>query len=60
MSARQNMVLIRLLAAHPLLTEAEARKELGLPDAGPDREDWLPEPRTNDNKPPDHPVATAK
>lgn len=44
MCAKQNMALIRYLASHPLLTEAEARRELGLPPVPVDLEDRAPEP----------------
>ena len=39
MNAAKNIELLRLLAAQPMLTEAEARRELGLPESPPDRED---------------------
>lgn len=57
MSVQQNVALIELLTAHPLLTEAEARKELGLPAPPPDREDELPTVRApNDKYPKPKPV----
>lgn len=43
MSAKQNMKLLLHLARHPLLTEAEARHELGMEPPSPDREDISPE-----------------
>ena len=54
MSAAMNLKLMRLLAAQPMLTEAEARRELGLPESPPDRED-----RQDDRKPADEPVKSA-
>ena len=54
MGAKQNLALIRLLASQPMLTEAEARRELGLPEPPPDAEDR--HDRQNDTHPEDQAV----
>ncbi len=56
MCAQQNLRLLWLLSVNPLLTESEARRELGLPSSAPDREDAPVSPEVSPVQ--DDPAAT--